>query len=175
MLYYLERMKSLKRNFVAIFALFLGVFYGCQPDDICEKKVTTPRLVVRFYDFDTPKKTKSVEKLIVFGRDSQTILINSTTDSIALPLKLNEPTSFVMVSDATYNTASSTITAGNVSTIHFTYNTENQFINKACGFRVVYNTLSATTESTGVNWIKSIVIKNNEVKDEASAKVHIYH
>lgn len=158
--------------FFAIVATFL---WSCQPDDLCEKKVNTPRLVVRFYDTNNTKSVKLVNNLIVYGKDHNTILINATTDSIALPLKLNAPTTFVMVSNASYDGNSGTINGGKTATITLSYNTENQFVNKACGFRAIYNSLSYVVESSSETWIKSVSVKNTEIKDEKNAKIHIYH
>lgn len=151
-------------------------FWSCESDDLCEHTVNTPRLVVRFYDANATSTTKPVNKLLVYGKDNPTILTNTTTDSVAFPLKVTSlSTTYVLVSDAEYNTASSTLTSGNVATITFTYNIEEEFVNKACGMKVVYNTLSATVENAGSSWIKSVNIKNTNVKNESTAQIQLYH
>lgn len=160
-----------------IYFTIISVFLGaCESDDLCDRPVNTPRLVVRFHDVDATSTKKTVNNMIIYGKDNNLILTNATTDSVALPLKIETlSTTFVMVSDAVYDTASSTITSGNVATVTFTYGIEEEFVSKACGFRVVYNTLKASVESSDNSWIKSVNVKNTNVKNESSAQVHIYH
>lgn len=156
--------------------LVLMVFWACESDDLCDRPVNTPRLVVRFHDVNDASSVKPVNNMIVYGKDSNLILTNATTDSIVLPLKIEAlSTTFVMVSDAVYDTASSTITSGNVATVTFTYGVEEEFVSKACGFRVVYNTLKASVESSDDSWIKSVNVKNTNVRNESSAQIHLYH
>ncbi|MDO4229514.1 MAG: DUF6452 family protein [Capnocytophaga sp.] len=161
---------------ICFLGLGFGVFWSCESDDLCDKSVNTPRLIVRFYDASATSTVKSVDNLIVYGEGTNTILTNATTDSLALPLKVTNPTTtYVLVSEATYDATSGTITSGNVATVTFTYSTEEEFVGKACGFKVVYNTLSATVENLGNSWVKSVNIKNTSVKDENSAQIQLYH
>ena len=51
------------------FILFLSLIsiYGCESDDICpESALTTPQLIVTFYDMDNPEERKSVQSLGVY-------------------------------------------------------------------------------------------------------------
>ncbi|MDO4782917.1 MAG: DUF6452 family protein [Capnocytophaga felis] len=161
---------------IIVLVLMLMIFGACESDDLCDRPVNTPRLVVRFHDANDVSSAKPVNNMIVYGKDSNLILTNATTDSIVLPLKIETlSTTFVMVSDAVYDTASSTITSGNVATVTFTYGVEEEFVSKACGFRVVYNTLKASVENSNDSWIKSVNVKNTNVKNESSAQIHLYH
>ncbi len=156
--------------------LIITAFWACESDELCEHSVNTPRLVVRFHNASSTSNTKTVNNLIVYGEGNNTILTNASTDSIALPLKVEAlSTTYVMISDAVYNTASGTITSGNVATITFTYNIEEEFVSRACGIKAIYNTLSATVENAGSSWIKSINIKNTNVRNESSAQIQLYH
>lgn len=158
------------------FGLCFGIFLSCESDELCDKPVNTPRLIVRFYDANATSTVKSVDNLIVYGEGTNTILTNTTTDSLALPLKVTNPvTTYVLVSNAEFDATSGTITSGNVATVTFTYGIEEEFVGKACGFKVVYNTLSATVEDIGNSWIKSVNIKNTSVKNESSAQIQLYH
>lgn len=171
-------MRIFERRLMFIIVLVLGisVFMSCESDDLCEHTVNTPRLVVRFYDANNTANPKPVENLIVYGKDNDLILTNATIDSVALPLKVSElTTTFVMVSDAVYDTASSTITSGNVATVTFTYGVEEEFVSKACGFRAVYNTLKTLVEPPNASWIKSVNVKNTNVRNESNAQIHLYH
>ena len=70
---------------------------SCEPDDIClEDTPRTPKLIVVFYDKNQSDSKKSITDLQVKGMDMEGILYNTTTDSIALPLKtLAGSTSFL--------------------------------------------------------------------------------
>lgn len=154
-------------------ALSLG---ACESDELCENTINTPRLIVRFKDESNQTKTKTVSNLIVYGRDNTSILSNASLDSLALPLKVSEPsTTYVMVSDASYDSSTGTITSGSVATVTFTYEIKQEFVSKACGFKVTYGTVSATLENASDSWIQSIEIKNTTVNNESSAQIYLYH
>ncbi|CEN50752.1 conserved exported hypothetical protein [Capnocytophaga canimorsus] len=59
----------MKKNWIirigaSVLLLIFSVLTACEPDDLCEHKVTTPRLILRLKDTDKPTKTKAAEKLI---------------------------------------------------------------------------------------------------------------
>lgn len=160
-----------------IFFITLSVFFiACESDDLCEHSVNTPRLVLRFYDTNSKTTIKRVDNLIVYGEGQNTILTNTTTDSIALPLKVGTTTTtYVMIENAEFDATSGTITSGNVATVTFTYGVEEEFVSKACGFKILYNALKVSVENSDSSWIKSINIKNTNIKNESSAQVQFYH
>ena len=111
----------------------------------------------------------SIANLTIYGEDNSTPLVSSTTlDSIALPLRLQNPTTYLfqtVVSGTTTSTA----------TLTLTYNTEETFVSKACGIKTTYNTLSATIQDANTSWLKGVTIKNNSVNNEKKAHIHLYH
>ncbi|MDO5104596.1 DUF6452 family protein [Capnocytophaga sp.] len=171
-------MISFKKHITTIALLLTGLatLSSCESDELCEHKVNTPRLIVRFHNEKSVSNTKVVDNLIVYGEGNDLILTNASTDSIALPLKIEKPsTTYIMVSNSVYDANSGTITSGNVATVTFTYNIEEEFVSRACGIKVVYNTVSATVENIGNSWIKSINIKNTNVRNESNAQIHLFH
>ncbi|GJH39469.1 hypothetical protein RCZ04_00190 [Capnocytophaga sp. HP1101] len=142
---------------------------GCESDDLCDHSVNTPRLVVRFYNQNNTRTPFSVANLTVYGEGNTTPLVsNSTLDSLALPLKLESPTTYLfqtVVSGTTTSTA----------TLTLTYNSEQSFVSKACGIKITYNTLSATIQDANTSWLKGLNLKNTTVDNEKRAHIHLYH
>ncbi|WP_172914264.1 DUF6452 family protein [Capnocytophaga canis] len=170
-------MKSYSKLYIVIPLLALSFLWitSCESDDLCDQKVNTPQLVIRFRDMSTQKE-KKVSNLIVYGEGKNTLLINASTDSIALPLKVAEPkTSYVMVSNANYNNTTGEITGGDMTTITFTYQVQEEFVSRACGFKATYNTVSATIENLDDTWIQSINVTKTEVENEKNAHIQLYH
>jgi len=48
-------------KYLFLFLIILTI-YNCESDDICpESTLTTPRLIVTFYDIDNPEERKNIE------------------------------------------------------------------------------------------------------------------
>lgn len=156
-----------------IFILFITVlfsaFIGCESDDLCDHTVNTPRLVVRFYHQNNTRTPFSIANLTVYGQGNSTPLVSSVTiDSLALPLRLESPTTYLfqtVVSGTTTSTATLTVS----------YTSEQSFVSKACGIKITYNTLSASIENSNSSWLKGLSIKNTTVDNEKKAHIHLYH
>nr|WP_314289321.1 DUF6452 family protein [uncultured Capnocytophaga sp.] len=156
-----------------IFILFITVlfsaFISCESDDLCDHTVNTPRLVVRFYHQNNTRTPFSIANLTVYGQGNSTPLVSSVTlDSLALPLRLESPTTYLfqtVVSGTTTSTATLTVS----------YTSEQSFVSKACGIKITYNTLSATIENANSSWLKGLSIKNTTVDNEKKAHIHLYH
>lgn len=165
---------------IRVLLVFLGsfiLFSGCEKDDICVEG-DTPLLVIRFYDADNPTETKTVSSLRVLGLGQSntvdTFTDRSTLDSIAIPLRINQPdTSFLLISESAND--EDQMETGNIDTLIFTYNTEEVFVSRACGFIANYNDLSDTLTPDSDNWIQSIEIINSTINSQSSAHVQIFH
>ena len=99
----------MKKNiFISFLILSLSALISCESDDLCDHNVNTPRLVVRFYNPNNTRTPFSVANLTVYGEGNTTPLVSNTTlDSLALPLRLESPTTYLF--QITYNTLSATI------------------------------------------------------------------
>ena len=162
-----NKITFLARLFSVLSATFLAV--SCESDDICDHTVNTPRLVVRFYNANNTRTPMSIANLTIYGEGNNTPLVSSATlDSIALPLRLQNPTTYLF-----QTVVSGTITS--TATLTLTYNTEETFVSKACGFKTTYNTLSATIQDANTSWLKGVTIKNNTIDNEKKAHIHLYH
>ena len=141
---------------------------SCEPDDIClEDTPRTPKLIVVFYDKNQSDSKKSITDLQVKGMDMEGILYNTTTDSIALPLKtLAGSTSFSLTATQNGNATEDIIT--------FNYNPEDQFISRACGYKTIFNNLTFSTGNT-LNFISEIEILTNSISISNNIHVKILH
>ena len=152
-----NKITFLARLFSVLSATFLAV--SCESDDICDHTVNTPRLVVRFYNTNNTRTPMSIANLTIYGEGNTTPLVSSATlDSIALPLRLQNPTTYLF----------QTVVSGTITT-------EETFVSKACGIKTTYNTLSATIQDANTSWLKGVTIKNNTIDNEKKAHIHLYH
>lgn len=146
----------------------LVMLTACESDELCDHKVNTPRLVVRFYDPNNLRTPFSVANLTVYGQGNTTPLVSEVSvDSLALPLRLENPTVYILEKKVGTTTSTATLT--------LTYTPEESFVSKACGMKVIYNTLSATIEDANTSWLKGVNIKNTTVDNEKRAHIHLYH
>jgi hypothetical protein len=150
----------MKKNILlAIVAII--TLYSCEQDTICIDPIT-PTLVIRFYDYDNPSEVKSVESLTVWAAGKDSLYTNQTTDSISIPLDINE-------NNTIYNLASESV----VDTINFTYTRSDVFVSRSCGYKTIYENF--TNQSNSNNWIKEIEIINTIINNDTAAQVYIYH
>ena len=190
-------MKKLSYIGIIGFVIVAAVLsFSCEKDDICaEGTLTTPRLVIEFFDADISIATgedvaKNVTNLFVVASspniDPDTVSPIQTTASsvatISIPLRTLE-NSTVYEFYAGYETDSDgNITAGNLDTLTFNYETSEIFLSRACGYIKNYRLDDAgtgvvvTTDSD--NWIDpaaGIAITQFTIQDETIAHVKIYH
>ena len=172
---------------IKYFFLFFTIttLYNCESDDICpESTLTTPRLVVTFYDVDNPELKKNIESLGVYiVKNSELILLSEingiNTDSIAIPLRDDESVSnFKFCKD--FSEDSTVIPSGLPNHVYLNYEINENFISRACGFinnynlsvALPYNPLDAPGNQ---NWISDVIILNNSVTNENQSHVKILH
>ena len=172
---------------IKYFFLFFAItaFYNCESDDICpESTLTTPRLVVTFYDVDNPEVKKNIESLGVYiVKNSELILLSEingiNTDSIAIPLRDDESVSnFKFCKD--FSEDSTVIPSGLPNHVYLNYEINENFISRACGFINNYNLYDAlpfdpTSNQDTVNWIYEITILNDSITNENQSHVKIFH
>lgn len=153
---------------LTIFTLLILCLTACEPDDIClEGTPGSPKLIVVFYDKNQTDTKKSVTDLQIKGVNREILLYDSTTDSIALPLKtILSSTSFSFIATQNGNTLEDIII--------FNYDPEDKFISRACGFKTRFNNLTFSTSNT-LNWVEFIEILTNSISDTNNTHVKILH
>ena len=149
--------------------LLLILIIGCEPDDICiEGSTGTPELIIIFHDIDNPDSRKEIQNLNVVGSINQNdfeSLVFTASDSIALPLrKFSSSTNYKFVLNDENNMI--------VDELTIFYTPNDIFINRACGFKTIFEELNVSYSS---NWIKNIVILNNTLLGNNNANIKILH
>jgi len=165
----------MKQNKLYILTLILiGAFLqSCERDEICIDAIT-PHLILRFYDMDDPETKKSVNGLIVEAEingelDSIKIILN---DSIPLPLNVYEhQTTFIL----TKNSADPATL--NKDKLIVTYEVENVFVGRSCGYKSVFKNVTYTIEDVDNDelWMKSKELISEQIENENNAHLKIFH
>ncbi|MDX1314463.1 MAG: DUF6452 family protein [Eudoraea sp.] len=165
-----------KKLFLFIIVLGALLISACEKDDICVDG-DTPLLILRFYDAQDTENFKSVTTLRIIG-DGQANPVNtfsdrSTTDSVAIPLRADQSsTQFLLI----LNSADENdLETGNIDTLSFSYNVEEVFVSRACGFVANFNDLEPQLTAGTENWIQAVEVIDTTVTNQFSAHVKIFH
>jgi hypothetical protein len=147
---------------------------NCEKDDICDANtMTTPRLVVEFYDTLNPTLLKNVTNLKITGEGVIDSLGTFTNVSkIMLPLKTTDD--ITQYSFVLYSTDEN---FANEDKIQIDYTRDNLFVSRACGYKSVFDLTGFTyTDPVGPLqlWIKSISINQTNINSEDETHVSIY-
>ena len=165
----------MKNILYLLLVLFLA---GCENDDICADEMITPRLIIRVHDKTAPRRTKTVNNLLVMGGDRHQIIQPvATTDSIVLPLKLlSGETSFLLAKDAVID-STGILVSGSLNELKVTATPSQEFLSKGCGYRVTYNALAATSSSVDgyTSWIDRVPVLFRKLDNEKKASIHIFY
>lgn len=164
-------------------------FSSCEKDDICDANTpTTPRLVIKFYDFTNPSVPKNVTNLKVIGEGmTDGIIFNpaATDDSkyktnantISIPLRTNENTTSYSF---TLNSGNANPAFVNTDNIKFDYTRQDLFVSRACGYKTIF-TLDATNPYTHTDaanpdqkWIKYISVEKSNIENEKETHIKIF-
>jgi len=166
--------------------LILGLVYTCERDDICpESTATTPRLIIEFNDIANFEDSKNVRQLTVVGIDDDgneinTLISRTTTNELALPLKIltegeNNASRFKLIKDADFDADDNPTTTSNTDIIRITYIPEFVYVNRACGFKSIFNSIGIEIESDNNQWILGRTINIENIENELNAHITLLH
>lgn len=161
-------------NKVFIVCVLIVFFVSCERDDICPPTTsTTPFLIIEFFDVAEPDENKNVRDLSYIAENSTDTILLNNTDSIAIPLNTNQnETQFQLIRNTT------NLNLRNVDTIRFIYGVNEEYVNRACGFKAIFRNISAirTAENpVSNNWIRSVTTEQLNVENEQNTHVFILH
>ena len=168
-------MKKTSILFIFLFALIVS--WSCQRDDICPNTVeTTPLLILRFYEEENTEEPIPPQNLTVreVGNDT-TYVFRYTRDSLAIPLRTNnDVTRYIFtVNDPGDTEPDEDIS--NVDTLSFSYARDEEYLNRACAFRVNFLGLRAARSGGDDGpWISNVQINQTDVENENQAHVSIF-
>ncbi len=151
---------------VQSFLLFLLIIssVSCEVDDICTETVLTPKLIIRFYDATDTTLLKSVEGIYVWAENKDSLYVNTSVDSIALPLNTQLTTTKYLLS-----------TNSVVDTLYLHYDNQEIYISRSCGYK--YNFVLQNETHISNEWISSFeTIETPQIiENEQAAHLKIYH
>lgn len=174
------------KKFSVLVILIILTGISCERDDICsENTLTTPSLVIRFYNVDDQEQTKQVRLLTVNGIDSEgnpleDIVTNTSTDSIVLPLRFQNEgvittSRFQLKRDSDFDTDTNPNTFSNSDVIVVSYTPQFIYVSRACGYKSIFNNLQNTLIIDSDNWIFGYNIINSTLENENAAHIILYH
>ena len=150
------------RKIISFILLATIVFYACEKDDFCIQNPVTPQLILRFYDTNSRETIKRVEELYVWAEGKDSIFKNIATDSLLIPLDRNSGTTI-------YNFSKGNV----VNQFTIEYETEDEYVSRSCGFRVIYNNVSYSSNNTWIQDFTPTTLLTIDNQDEAH--VQIFH
>lgn len=151
----------MKKSFGFLFIGLLLSIFSCEVDDICLEP-TTPQLIIRFYDAANPTVKKTATNLNVWINGKDSIIKNKTLDSISIPLNTADNQTIYKFSSANL-----------VDEITYTYQRNEIFVSKSCGYKTVFQNIIASKPTA--NWIKQMIIINPTIENEKNAHIYIMH
>ena len=136
-------------------------FSACEKDDFCLLD-TTPNLIVVFKDKDHIELKKSVSNLTIWTQGKDSIIVQQSLDSIAIPLDLN-------------NDSTNYFFANSSATDEFTlkYSRTKEFVSRSCGYKTLFSNLDLVKPTN--EWISTYEIQNTSVENENTTHITIYH
>jgi hypothetical protein len=154
-----------KINILLVLFFLCILIFSCVDDDVCDK-VTTPRLTI---ELDSMGSKYKKNRLYVDRKNSDGTIhsegVFQRKDSIQLSLNsLSDETVFYL-----YDTLHTPDSCKNIITIK--YLTEQRFVSKACGFKIIFN--DVTYEATSLTNIKTITGQTNQIYNESSTNLRI--
>jgi len=152
------------KKYIFISILLLLTNSSCEKDDVCLEPVT-PKLMLKFYDFQNPLNEKEVENLsIVVLPENDTIYKNLTTNELSLQLNVNQDFSkFLFIKDQ------------NTDTLTFSYERHPVFVSKTCGYKTIFEQFSTQLSTDNNLWIKNIEVITPTVNTDTLTHVKIFH
>ena len=143
--------------------LFLMVILisGCEKDDFCVSNPVTPKLILRFYDDADKSTTKTADDLYVWSGAKDSIYTNISTDSLVIPLNTN-------TNQTIYNLSKNNI----VEQFTIDYTTENEYVSRSCGYRIIFNNVSFSSDNS---WITDIIQVETTIDNQNAAHVQVFH
>ncbi|UQD56467.1 DUF6452 family protein [Flavobacterium sp. K5-23] len=172
----------MKKTFLLLLAIAF-TFSSCEKDDICDANtITTPRLVISFYDSVNSTTLKNVTDLKIIGEGkTEGIVFNSSTlingSKVSIPLKTDaDATSFRFI----LNSGNPNTALVNEDILKFNYTRQNLFVSRACGFKTnfILNPQNPFTHTDAAvldqKWIQHIAVKNSTLNNENETHIEIF-
>ncbi|WP_237275927.1 DUF6452 family protein [Tenacibaculum ovolyticum] len=159
----------MKKYILLLFICFVGLS-SCEKDDFCVQNPVTPRLILSFYDKDdTSLKKKALRFSMIAQGKTDSLFTSITTDSIAIPLNsLANETIYTLKMNDVDNIAVN----NKIATLTIKYNSEDDYVSRSCGYRIVFKDINLTHTS----WIDNLSTSTiTNINDQTKAHVQVYY
>jgi hypothetical protein len=160
-----------KKN-ILFLVLLTSIFAACEKDDFCIQNPVTSRLIIDFYD-DTNRETlKNVQRFSIIAEGkTDSLFVNTTSNSIAIPLNsLTQETRYTLKK----NDENGAKVDDKIATFTIQYDTEEEFVSRSCGFKVIFNNVAFSSDTNG--WITDFTPTTIiNLDDQSAAHVQIFH
>ena len=161
----------MKKN-ILFLVLFTCLFSACEKDDFCIENPVTSKLIIDFYD-DTNRETlKNVQRFSIIAEGkTDSLFVNTTSNSIAIPLNsLTQETRYTLKK----NDDNGAKVDDKIATFTIQYDTEEEFVSRSCGFKVIFNNVAFSSDTNG--WITDFTPTTIiNLDDQSAAHVQIFH
>ena len=161
----------MKKN-ILFLVLLTSIFAACEKDDFCIQNPVTSRLIIDFYD-DTNRETlKNVQRFSIIAEGkTDSLFVNTTSNSIAIPLNsLTQETRY----NIKKNDDNGAKVDDKIATFTIQYDTEEEFVSRSCGFKVIFNNVAFSSDTNG--WITDFTPTTIiNLDDQSAAHVQIFH
>lgn len=150
------------RRRVLVILLISFVFSACEKDDFCILNPVTPKLILRFYDANNRETLKDVNSFYVWAEGKDSIFKDISSDSLVIPLNR-------FATETIYNFSKENV----VNQFTIQYTTQDDYVSRSCGFRVLFNDVTFTSNNT---WITDFTPETVTIIDNQNeAHVQIFH
>lgn len=154
------------KKIILLLVLFVAILSACEKDDFCTQNPVTSKLIIRFYDDtnrETPKRVQGLYISSEINTDTIARYNNVSLDSIAIPLNPN-------ALETTFNFSKN----GVVNQFSITYNIQEEYVSRSCGYKIVYSNLefNSPTDTWIVDFTPDTILN---LDDQTTAHVQIYH
>jgi hypothetical protein len=153
------------KKIVVLLFLSITIFSSCEKDDFCIQNPVTPNLIIEFYDANNRETLKNFTSLTVSSESAENndnLFENITRNRLEIPLNQ-------FATETVYNFSQNGV--DNQFTIK--YSTEDVYVSRSCGFRVIFNDISFESENT---WIRSFTPETlSTIDNQNETHVQIFH
>lgn len=143
-------------------------FWNCEKDDICpDGTVTTPQLVIEFYDSSVTDSIITLSAIDYFDVTINDTVSESSVSQILVSLNPNEDS----VSYELIMTDENDVSATDTITINYTR--QNIYVSRACGYKTNFTITDVILNSN--NWISSEAIIQPSITNEDEVHLALYY
>ncbi len=155
---------------LALACIILVLVISCQRDDLCgENFQVTPRFNIEFYDIAEPDDLKSFSSLRLINDEIGDTIDLEGGNNISIPLATDaNETIFRFIKNVDSNDPQE-------DTVRFNYSRRNEYINRACGFKIEYVDLQVQITDNDERWIKNTNVRKSVIRSDENIHLFMFH